>query len=47
MTYKFTTIIIQEGKWFIARCRWLVKVKTLKALKKISQKRLNFIFSRD
>lgn len=20
MTYKFTTIIIQEGKWFVARC---------------------------
>jgi len=20
MTYKFTTIIIQEGKWYVARC---------------------------
>ena len=20
MSYKFTTIIIQEGKWFVARC---------------------------
>lgn len=20
MTYKFTTVITQEGKWFIARC---------------------------
>ena len=20
MTYKFTTVIIQEGKWYVARC---------------------------
>ena len=46
MAYKFTTIIIQEGKWYVARCLELGVVsqgKLLKKLKKILKRQLNFI----
>lgn len=34
MTYRFTTIIIQEGKWFVARCVELGVVSQGKTIEK-------------
>jgi len=39
MSYKFTTIIIQEGKWFVARCVELGVVSQGKTIEE-SQKNL-------
>jgi len=39
MSYKFTTIIIQEGKWFVARCIELGVVSQGKTIEE-SQKNL-------
>jgi len=39
MTYRFTTIIIQEGKWYVARCLELGVVSQGKTIEE-SQKNL-------
>jgi len=46
MTYRFTTVINKEGKWYVARCLELGVVsqgRTIEEAKKISKKRLNYI----
>ena len=39
MSYKFTTIIIQEGKWFVAHCVELVVVSQCRTVEE-AQKNL-------
>ena len=38
MTYKFTTIITQEGKWFVARCLELGVVSQGKNIEEAQKK---------
>lgn len=37
MTYKFTTIIIQEGKWYVARCLELGVVSQGRTIEKAQE----------
>jgi len=37
MAYKFTTIIIQEGKWYVARCLELGVVSQGKTIEKAQE----------